>query len=81
MNSDPTRGVDEATWRNRFILVNLVRIGGTVVALLGIAIWHSDWIRQGGAIDIGLPLALLGLLISFGGPRFLARKWQSSGRR
>ena len=42
MTPDPTHGADEATWRNRFILVNLVRIGGTVVVLLGLLVWHSD---------------------------------------
>ncbi len=77
MNSDPTLGVDEATWRNRFILMNLVRIGATIVVLIGLAIWHSDWVRQGGAIEIGLPLALIGLAVSFGAPKWLARKWQT----
>ena len=33
MTPDPLPGADEATWRNRFILVNLVRIGGTIVVL------------------------------------------------
>nr|WP_295373349.1 hypothetical protein [uncultured Sphingosinicella sp.] len=80
MTSDPTRGADEATWRNRFILLNLTRIGGTVVVLIGLAIWHSDWLRQGGAVEIGLPLALVGLVVSFAGPKWLSRKW-SSGRR
>ncbi len=76
MTPDPRRPVDEATWRNRFILVNLTRIGGTLVVLIGLAIWHSDWIQPGGSIA-GLPLALVGLLISFGGPQLLARKWKS----
>ena len=77
MSSDPTGGVSEATWRNRFILMNLVRIGGTVVVLIGLAMWHSDWIRPGGAMDIGLPLALIGLVISFFAPKWLARRWRT----
>lgn len=76
MTSDPRRPVDEATWRNRFILMNLTRIGGTIVVLVGLAIWHSDWVRPGGSI-IGLPLAFLGLAISFGGPVFLSRRWKT----
>jgi hypothetical protein len=52
-----------------------------VVVLIGLAIWHSDWVRQGGAMEIGLPLALLGLVVSFGGPKWLSRKWQASRRR
>ena len=75
MTPAPRGPVDETTWRNRFILMNLTRIGGTIVVLFGLAIWHSDWIRPGGTIA-GLPLALIGLAISFGGPHFLARRWR-----
>ena len=80
MTPDPTRGADEATWRNRFILVNLVRIGGTIVVLIGLVIWHSDWVRQGGAAEIGLPLALIGLVASFFAPKWLVRRWQPPRR-
>jgi hypothetical protein len=72
-----TPPIDEATWRNRFIMMNLTRIGGTVVVLIALGIWHSDWIAQGGRMEIGLPLALVGLAISFLGPRYLARKWRT----
>ena len=75
MISDPRPPLDETTWRNRFILINLVRIGGTVVVLLGILVWQSDWVRPGGWTALGLPLALIGLVVSFGGPAYLARKW------
>jgi hypothetical protein len=76
MTSDPRRPVDEATWRNRFIIMNLTRIGGTVMVLVGLAIWHSDWIRPGGSI-MGLPISLAGLAISFGGPVFLSQRWKT----
>ena len=75
MSTDPPP-VSEATWRNRFILINLTRIGGTLVVLFGIVIWHSDLVRPGGTI-VGLPIALLGLAVSFGGPQFLARRWRT----
>ena len=68
---------DEATWRNRFILLNLVRIGGTAIVLIGLYLWHSDSLRPGGAMEIGLPMALIGLAISFLAPRMLARKWRT----
>jgi hypothetical protein len=80
MSSDPTGGVTEATWRNRFILMNLVRIGGTIVVLVGLAIWHSDWVRQGGAVEIGLPLALIGLVLSFFAPQWMSRRWRKPPR-
>ena len=69
--------VDEDTWRSRFITINLVRIGGTIVVLIGLLIWQSDWLRQGGWVELGLPLALIGLLVTFGGPLLLARKWRT----
>ena len=69
--------VSEATWRNRFILMNLTRIGGTILVLVALGIWHSDWIRQGGAMEIGLPLALIGLVVSFFAPKWLARRWRT----
>ena len=66
---------DEELWRNRFIFVNMVRIGGTVLVLFALALWHSDVIVEGGSV-LGLPLAILGLVISFGGPAYLARYWR-----
>ena len=77
MSPTPQPPVDEETWRNRFVMINLVRIGGTAVALLGLYLWHSDAIREGGAMETGLPIALVGLVISFVAPRMLARKWRT----
>ena len=68
---------DEAMWRNRFIAINFTRIGGTLIVLLGLLVWYSDTLVQGGSMAIGLPLALIGLAISFGGPIWLARKWKT----
>ena len=68
---------DEALWRNRFIAINLVRIGGTAVVLVGLAIWHSDLVVEGGTLVLGLPLALAGLVISFWGPKWLASRWRT----
>ena len=67
----------EAMWRNRFILINLARIGGTIVVLVGLLIWQTDWLRQGGMPEIGLPLALIGLVASFAGPQWLTRRWRT----
>ena len=67
---------DEKMWRDRFILLNLTRIGGTALVLVALVIWQGDAIVDGGH-PIGFPLALLGLAISFGGPRVLARRWRT----
>jgi hypothetical protein len=67
---------DEATWRRRFILMNVARIAATVLVLVGILLWQSDTFLEGGSI-VGLPLALIGLVASFGAPKWLARRWRT----
>jgi hypothetical protein len=72
--------VSEATWRKRFILVNLVTIGGTVLALFGLLLWQTDYIVEGGSIA-GFALALVGLFISFFAARIMASRWKRSDKR
>ena len=67
---------DETMWRNRFILFNLTRIGGTILVLVALMLWQCDLIVEGGHIA-GFPLALLGLAISILGPQYLARRWRT----
>jgi hypothetical protein len=71
-----TPSEEEALWRNRFILLNLTRIGGTLIVLIGLLVWHGDIARQGGMIELGLPMALIGLTISFWGPKKLSQHWR-----
>lgn len=66
---------DDATWRNRFIIMNLIRIGGTVGVLLSLLLWQSDVFVTGGTI-LGLPLALAFLVLSFFGPKYYASRWR-----
>jgi hypothetical protein len=68
---------EEAMWRNRFILMNLLRIGATIGVLLSLALWQSDLIVEGGTI-LGFPLALLFLFASFWGPKWLAGRWRET---
>ena len=56
---------DETLWRNRFIAINLVRIGGTIIVLIGLAIWHGNLLVEGGPLAVGLPITLAGLVASF----------------
>ena len=65
-----------AQWRNRFILINLSRIGATIICLLGLLLWQSDVFVEGGSI-LGFPIAILGLAASFLAPRYLARQWRT----
>jgi len=66
---------DHAVWRNRFILMNLIRIGGTAGVLLSLLLWQSNVFVQGGTI-LGLPLALIFLVISFFGPKLYASRFR-----
>ena len=66
---------EETLWRNRFILMNLLRIGATVIVLLGLALWQSDLFVRGGHI-LGFPIAIGALFVSFWGPKWLARRWR-----
>jgi len=70
--------VSEATWRKRFILVNLVTISGTMLALFGLLLWQTDYIVRGGSVA-GFALALIGLFTSFFAPRMMASRWKRSG--
>ncbi len=68
--------VSDATWRNRFILVNLVRIGATLLVLFGILWWQTDYIQPGGNVA-GFVLAMAALAVSFFAPRWFARRWKT----
>ena len=65
----------DTLWRNRFIAVNMMRIGATAVVLLGLAIWQSDLIVPGGSI-LGFPITVIALIVSFLGPKWLSRHWR-----
>lgn len=72
-----TGPASDRLWRNRFILVNLVRIGGTAATLLGLVVWHGDLLREGGHVAAGLALTLGGLAVSFLAPQWLTRRWRT----
>jgi hypothetical protein len=67
---------DDDLWRNRFVIVNLVRIAGTFVVLIGLALWQTDLVVRGGIPLLGLPLIVGGLAASFWGPAALSRHWK-----
>lgn len=71
---------NDDVWRNRFIIVNLVRIGGAMVALLGCAVWQTNLLAPNGTI-LGLPVALAGVLVSFQAPVWLSRHWKRQDGR
>ena len=72
---------DDEIWRTRFIQINMVRLGGTAIVFLGLAIWYTNLLVEGGTIVLGLPLALAGLVVSFLGPKWLSRHWKRQDGR
>jgi hypothetical protein len=67
---------EEALWRNRFILMNLLRIGATILVLLALLLWQTDIFVEGGSI-LGFPLAIAALVVSFFGPKWIAGRWRT----
>lgn len=66
---------DDATWRNRFLVMNLIRIGATAGVIASLLLWQSDVFVHGGSI-LGLPLGLIFLVISFFGPKLYAARFR-----
>ena len=64
---------NEAMWRNRFILLNLTRIGGTVVVLISIE--DTEEIARGAQLG---GVADLVRKQDFG-PKLLRRLWDAHG--
>lgn len=77
MNPNLPPSGDDKVARNRFILLNLVRIGGTAIVLFGLVAWQGDVVRAGGAPLIGIPLVAIGLVASFLAPQWMLRAWRT----
>lgn len=65
---------DDTLARNRFMLLNLARIGGLAMVLIGLAIHYGkipapEW--------AGYLLMAVGLVDFFFLPKLLARKWRN----
>lgn len=65
---------DETRARNRFIVIQLVRICGVAMVLAGLLIMNGriDWPREA-----GFALAAAGLFEALLAPILLARKWKT----
>ena len=72
-----TREEQERLERSRFAVLSAARASGAVLMLIGLWIWHGDIVREGGFIELGGPLFILGFVESLILPQILARKWRS----
>lgn len=73
-----TRAEDEARARQRYLVLNAVRLSGMALVLLGIVIargvlpFDVPWV-------VGVVIAVVGLIEFFFLPRLIARRWKSEG--
>lgn len=60
--------------RNRFIVIQIVRLGGVAMVLVGLMVMTGklDWPREAGFV-----LAAAGLLEALLAPLLLSRKWKT----
>ena len=72
---------DDNLWRDRFIQINMTRIGGTLIVLLGLVVWQTNVFAPGGSALIGFPMAIVGLVVSFLGPIWLTNRWKRQDGR
>ena len=61
--------------RSRFFILGLVRLGGVVLAFLGISIMAKRWVEP--ADLIGGALIVMGAIEVLVVPRVLAKQWRS----
>jgi hypothetical protein len=64
----------DTTARNRFLVINLLRLGGAAMVLIGL-LMTAD--RIGGGAVLGYVLLVLGLLDMFAVPQVLSRRWRT----
>lgn len=63
--------------RRRFFALTLIRLAGFALMVVGLLVWRTDLLRDGGWPAVGLPLALIGFVESLLLPKFVARRWRS----
>lgn len=73
--------MDDDTARRRLLLYSLVRFGGLVIFLLGIAIIYTNLLRPGGWPQVGAIVAIMGVIDAFFAPRLLKKAWDEQDRR
>ena len=66
---------DEDTWRRRYFAYTAVRIGGLAIFFLGLAIGFTSLVREGGWLQLGAVIAILGVIDAVFAPRLLKMGW------
>ena len=66
---------DEAKWKRRLLAYTGARMGGLAVFALGLAIFYSDLLREGGWPQVGAIVIVLGLIDALFAPMVLKKHW------
>lgn len=61
----------------RWQVIQLCRISGILVMVLGMWIWAGDILREGGWMALGMPIFVVGFFFALWLPVLLARRWKS----
>jgi hypothetical protein len=72
---------DDSKWRKRLLAFTAVRMGGLLVFGLGLAIFYSDLLRDGGWPQVGALVMILGLIDALLAPRILKKHWDKEDRK
>ena len=67
---------DDDVWKKRFFALTLVRLAGTVLGLLGMAIAFGNLVQPGGNRPLGVALVIVGLVVMTIVPRQMSRRWR-----
>ncbi|KUO55833.1 MAG: hypothetical protein APF82_02730 [Sphingomonadales bacterium BRH_c42] len=69
--------IDDGLAKRRFLLLNVIRMGGLALVLFGLAITQ-------GVVDLprelGMAIAVIGMFDFFFAPRLLARRWHETDK-
>lgn len=66
---------DEAKWKRRLLAYTGARMAGLAVFALGLAIFYSDLLREGGWPQVGAVVIILGLIDALFAPMVLKKHW------
>lgn len=66
---------DERKWRKRLLAYTAARMGGLAIFALGLAIFYSDLLREGGWPQVGAIVVVLGLIDALFAPMVLKKHW------
>ena len=66
---------DEAKWKKRLLAYTGARLAGLAVFGLGLAIFYTDLLREGGWPQVGAVVIILGLIDALFAPMVLKKHW------